>query len=1345
MSDYTEFGNKNMNIEDNGTVKAIWAPQISSTNMYCDYNIYTKLINMLPVGYNSLTNASNLGTGEYIFNSASNNTIYFKSLKAAPAIDLSSNSNEIIIDANVGSTTDTLTAGDDGRLSTPNIIIVKESNPGPGEYNSIYAAINFVSSQTRDDNHRWAINISPGIYVEPLLVVPDFISIIGENILQTIIEPDGDHDCMSLGNSCEVSFLTIRNVPHGYTAVVCNDVGDFAQLHKISISNSYRGVYMTSPTIESQLYLEYVDINDNITQGILVDCVAPSTINLENTYVFADGIIPEFAMKFNSNILATIFSGSVDGASGPGIICGNGSHCEIKAFQITNCSVGISDINPGSGAEIDLSSTEFESCTENIRITNQNTIGYYNGNNDLSKISINSLSGFYISNRDDKIILVSKKGGDFTSIEEALDYITDSSSSNIYTIRVGPGIYTENTLTMKKYVNIIGSGTGSTQVHAISNGINLFIGAPNTIIENMDIYGGTSTDDCAINYNGDPVNGVFSVRQCRFGSGYNLIKLSAASGNIIFEAHSISILSTAATTYGFIINNANTVNICNVDISKIKLFYPSSVMNLFDISGQTTVVGITNILANKANLTGTCVNVYNGASVWLSTGTIIGFNTGISLPANGAGPIIAISDIICKNSATYDLQINNISASGNINGSFNENLVQINQNVTNISLQYLNSGAEKGSIIVGDIKIGRQYDQIINMVDFLVSQNVGLMHGGDISVVSDLTVNVAYSEGYVVINPGVSQYLKFILFDGDDITLPSDTTVYLYINSNGILSYDVSRPNNITNLILGRVCTNSSGVEFIDATPVNIGQFGNYIDNFIRNVFGAIFSSGSTVTVDSSLRLSVTSGIYWLAEEKITTTGISNGAFKQYYRDSSVTGWNISTTSTITNSNYNPVTSLISIPVSQFVKHSLYLIGAMSEQYMLVVGQGAYADASLAESSSNVVPSFFTDGVVPIAEIIVQQGSTSVIIKDIRPRPAYAADITSNTVSSHSSLSNLNADDHTQYVLVNGSRGFSGNLDLGGNNITNVTLVDGVDISSHASRHLPGGPDALAVGTPATIGTNNAAGVANSFARSDHIHSHGIQSDATLHAAVSSLSNGFMISSDKVKLDSATTNSTPGTLVLRDGSGNITINSFSSNNIGLQAGGYKTNLVSGSPLGSNITFTLPTTTGQSGQYLVTDGGGNLSWASFNANTTRILVPFSSIVSSPNNDYLVRLGRAAVLSGSVDDEHFEVNEGENGKSDFIQYKGSISSVRAYVTLQFTSISSRQNVSLELSCPSSVSKTRTSTQTVQSNQNGFTTSLNIEIGGINPEAQILPTIIWGLRTTVTLIDGYLIVEL
>lgn len=66
-------------------------------------------------------------------------------------------------------------------------------------------------------------------------------------------------------------------------------------------------------------------------------------------------------------------------------------------------------------------------------------------------------------------------------------------------------------------------------------------------------------------------------------------------------------------------------------------------------------------------------------------------------------------------------------------------------------------------------------------------------------------------------------------------------------------------------------------------------------------------------------------------------------------------------------------------------------------------------------------------------------------------------------ISDHGELSGLLDDDHPQYLLVSGSRAMAGDLNMGSFDITNVGLVDGVDISAHASRHENAGLDEISV------------------------------------------------------------------------------------------------------------------------------------------------------------------------------------------------------------------------------------------------------------------------------------------
>lgn len=91
---------------------------------------------------------------------------------------------------------------------------------------------------------------------------------------------------------------------------------------------------------------------------------------------------------------------------------------------------------------------------------------------------------------------------------------------------------------------------------------------------------------------------------------------------------------------------------------------------------------------------------------------------------------------------------------------------------------------------------------------------------------------------------------------------------------------------------------------------------------------------------------------------------------------------------------------------------------------------------------------------------------------------------------SHGSLTNLTADDHTQYLRADGTRTMTGDLALGSHAISGVTTLNGIDPLSHAARHQPNGADPIptAAASGLNAGSTNIPGVSNSLSRADHGH-----------------------------------------------------------------------------------------------------------------------------------------------------------------------------------------------------------------------------------------------------------------
>lgn len=85
-------------------------------------------------------------------------------------------------------------------------------------------------------------------------------------------------------------------------------------------------------------------------------------------------------------------------------------------------------------------------------------------------------------------------------------------------------------------------------------------------------------------------------------------------------------------------------------------------------------------------------------------------------------------------------------------------------------------------------------------------------------------------------------------------------------------------------------------------------------------------------------------------------------------------------------------------------------------------------------------------------------------------------------------------------------------------NLATDTVYLCVDETNNAAVWACLGGDAQ-FGSPVTIGTTNQNGTAVTVPRSDHVHAHGAQTDETLHALVTTTTDGFMSAEDKTKLD----------------------------------------------------------------------------------------------------------------------------------------------------------------------------------------------------------------------------------
>ncbi len=113
--------------------------------------------------------------------------------------------------------------------------------------------------------------------------------------------------------------------------------------------------------------------------------------------------------------------------------------------------------------------------------------------------------------------------------------------------------------------------------------------------------------------------------------------------------------------------------------------------------------------------------------------------------------------------------------------------------------------------------------------------------------------------------------------------------------------------------------------------------------------------------------------------------------------------------------------------------------------------------------------------------------------------------------------------DYIILTSVNVSEIKNGFMVITGGNIYDSTSFNGVVIDGHGSRHNFNGGDPLTPALDSDIqnltDSIGSSGTSNKIPRADHAHYHGQRSGGNLHSLADSVSNGFMSSNNKNKLD----------------------------------------------------------------------------------------------------------------------------------------------------------------------------------------------------------------------------------
>jgi hypothetical protein len=257
------------------------------------------------------------------------------------------------------------------------------------------------------------------------------------------------------------------------------------------------------------------------------------------------------------------------------------------------------------------------------------------------------------------VIVVAKSGGDFTSIQAALDSITEASDTNRYLVWVAPGTYTER-VTMKEYVDIEGAGELATKITYTSGESwpeGTVVGKNNAELRFLTVEntGGGTHATAIFNGSASPrlTHVTASARGSSFRRGVRNYSSSPKMTNV-----TAFVQGTTGTNYGVYNDSASSPTMRNV--------------TAFLSSASGTSYGVYNDNASSPKMTNVTVFVHGGGTNYgvyndnASSPTIQ--NSTISASgANGASYGIYNE----ASSSSYTVRVDNCQITGDTNTIFN--------------------------------------------------------------------------------------------------------------------------------------------------------------------------------------------------------------------------------------------------------------------------------------------------------------------------------------------------------------------------------------------------------------------------------------------------------------------------------------------------------------------------------------------------------------------------------------------------------------------------------------------------------------------------------------------------
>jgi hypothetical protein len=284
-------------------------------------------------------------------------------------------------------------------------------------------------------------------------------------------------------------------------------------------------------------------------------------------------------------------------------------------------------------------------------------------------INHDSLTGFVAGEHLDpaQVVNVAKSGGDFTTIQGAINSITDATTTKRYAVVVHPGEYTES-VTLKDYVDLVGTGRTNSIIKGTSGTVLTFPANKCTVSEmgiNVD-YGTLGANSTAITSAGvDSVLKDCDITVTKSGGDYVMHGMEITGGSFRMSDCYFIFTDTSAATATQRIQSAvvQTGTLTTVIMNNNELLVSTTDTNDDLVGFETT-----------AAITGKCLIANNIIDV--NAGAAGSSATGLWLYGTGDSAIISQNRITVNcNASSYGFWIDSTAGGAVVDTRHNEIIV----------------------------------------------------------------------------------------------------------------------------------------------------------------------------------------------------------------------------------------------------------------------------------------------------------------------------------------------------------------------------------------------------------------------------------------------------------------------------------------------------------------------------------------------------------------------------------------------------------------------------------------------------------------------------------------------